>query len=191
MVKLPWRVRASVAVAGIAVAVQAVMAVDVRFDFEKTFDFKAVRTWAWNAEGPGEVKMVRSAADDPDAMRKRAEPVIMNAVKDEMDRRGWRLTTDAPDLSITYFLLLSTNVTTQTVGQFLPATAMWGLPPYAPATQSLKMMNQGSLLLDLNANKQVVWRGVAEAKIKMDEDAKRREARLREAVRDLLRKVPK
>jgi hypothetical protein len=37
----------------------------------------------------------------------------------------------------------------------------------------------------------VVWRGLAEAQIKIGEDAKKREAKLREAVRDLLRRVPK
>ena len=79
MVKMSWKVRASVVVAGIAVAVQAVMAVDVKVDFEKTFDFKAVRTWAWNPETPGDVKMVRSELDDPDAMKQRAEPIIMKA----------------------------------------------------------------------------------------------------------------
>ena len=189
--KVPWKVRASVVIAGIAIAVQAVMAVDVKVQVEKTFDFKAVKTWAWNPEGPGDVKMVRSADDDPDAMRKRAEPIIMKTVLDEMDRRGWRLTTGQPDLSLTYFLLLSTNVTTQHVGQFLPATAMWGLPPFAPTTQALEFMNQGSLVLDMKSKDSFVWRGVAEAKIKIGEEAKRREERLRDAVKDLLRRVPK
>jgi hypothetical protein len=167
------------------------MAVDVKVDFEKTFDFKAVKTWAWNADAPGDVKMARSATDDPDAMKKRAEPIIMSAVRDEMEKRGWRLTADSPDVRITYFLLLSTNVATQTVGQFMPANAMWGLPPFAPATSSMTVMNQGSLVLDLNAKTQVVWRGLAEAKVQPGEEDKKREAKLRDAVRDLLRRVPK
>ena len=78
----------------------------------------------------------------------------------------------------------------QTMGQFLPATTAWGLPPFEQATQSLKMMNQGSLVLDLSAKDVVVWRGVAQAKIKIDADDKKREALLREAVRDLLRRYP-
>jgi hypothetical protein len=190
-VKLPWKVWASVVVAGIAVAAQAVGAVDVKVDFVKTFDFKAVRTWAWNPQSPGDVKMVRSAEDDPDAMRARAEPIIMNEVRDELEKRKWRLTMDPPDVTVTYFLLLSTNVSTQTVGQFLPANTMWGLPPFTPSTSSMKIMNQGSLVLDMSTKSGVVWRGLAEAQIKIGEDAKKREAKLREAVRDLLRRVPK
>jgi hypothetical protein len=52
------------------------------------------------------------------------------------------------------------------------------------------MMNRGSLVLDLSAKGTVVWRGVAQAEIKMDADDKRREALVREAVRDLLRRYP-
>ena len=189
--KLPWSIRASIVAAGIAIAVQVVLAVDVKVDFEKTFDFKAVRTWAWNPDSPGDVKMVRSALDNPEEMKARAEPIIMNEVRDELAARGWRLTMDPPDVTVTYFLLLSTNVTTQTVGQFLSPNAMWGVPPFAPTTQSMKIMNQGSLVLDLNANKKVVWRGLAEAKITPGEEAKKREAKLRGAVRDLLKRIPK
>ena len=67
---------------------------------------------------------------------------------------------------------------------------MWGIPPFAPATQSMKVMNKGSLVLDAAANDVVVWRGLAEAKIKMDIDDKQREALLREAVRDLVKEFP-
>jgi hypothetical protein len=180
-----------VTVAGVALAVQVVMAMDVKVDYEKTFDFKAVRSWAWNPEGPGEVMMNRSAQDDPKAMRERAEPIIMNEVRDEMQLRHWRLTDDPPDLTVTYFLLLSTNVSTQSVGQFLPNYATWGVPLYAPTTQSIKFMNQGSLLLDLKANKKIVWRGLAEAQIKVGENEDKRKAKLRDAVRTLIRRVPK
>jgi hypothetical protein len=51
-------------------------------------------------------------------------------------------------------------------------------------------MNQGSLVLDVSANQNVVWRGVAEAQIKIATDDKRREAAIREAVRDLIRRFP-
>lgn len=82
------------------------------------------------------------------------------------------------------------SLSAQTRGQFLPANTAWGLPPFPPATQALKSMDHGSLVLDISANGKVVWRGVAQAKIKIDADAKKREALLREAVRDLLRRFP-
>jgi hypothetical protein len=164
--------------------------VDVRVEHDKTFDFRPLRTWGWGAEGAGEVKMARTKDDDPDAMKRRVEPVILAAVEKEMTSRGLKQTTSAPDLTVAYFLLLTLGSETQTLGQFLPATAMWGLPPFAPATQSLKFMNSGSLVLDLSAKGTVVWRGVAQGGVAMDATEKKRETVLREAVRDLLKRYP-
>jgi hypothetical protein len=171
-------------------AFHAAGAVEVKINFAKEFNFKGVRTWAWNPQGLGEVKMARTQEDDPEVMRKRAEPVIADAVATEMGRRGLQLATAAPDVVVKYYLLLSTGTSAQEIGQFLPATTMWGVPPFAPATQSLEIMNQGSLVLDLSATNVVVWRGVAQAKIQTDADDKRRTALLREAVRDLLKRFP-
>jgi len=168
----------------------SVEGVDVRVEFDKAFNFKPVRTWAWNTEGAGRVIMARSSSDDAEAAKKTAEPWIVDAVSTEINKRGLQPATAAPDLTVTYYLLLSTNMTAQTMGQFLPATAAWGLPPFAPATQSLQMMNQGSLVLDLKTSSAVVWRGVAQAKISFDTTDQKREALVREAVRDLLKRYP-
>lgn len=176
--------------AAVVLALHVAGAVDVKINFAKEFDFKVVRTWAWDPQGLGEVKMARTQEDDPEAMRKRAEPIIAEAVVAEMSRRGLQLTADGPDVVVKYYLLLSTGSSAQELGQFLPATTMWGVPPFAPATQSLEIMNQGSLVLDLSAKNTVVWRGVAHAKIQTDADDKRRSALIREAVRDLLKRFP-
>ena len=178
-----------VAALGLA-ALVTLEAVDVQVQSDKSFEFKGVRTWAWNPDGRGDVIMARSPDDDPEAMRKRAEPVIVEAVTAEMGRRGLQAAASQPDLFVTYYLLLSINAATQTVGQFLPGTTAWGLPPFAPATQSMTMMNSGSLVLDLSTNGKVVWRGVAQARVKMDADDKKRESVIREAVRDLLKRYP-
>jgi hypothetical protein len=177
-------------VTGIVLAVQTAMAIDVKVGFEKAFDFTRTRTWAWHPDGAGDVRMARSVDDDPVAMKEAAEPVILSAVMTEMDRRGLQFRADAPDVFVTYYLLLTTGTSTQELGQFLPATTAWGLPPFAPATQSLEMMNQGSFVIDVSARQMVVWRGVARAKIKFGEEPARREALLREAIRDLLKKFP-
>ena len=159
-------------------------------EFDKTFDFKPVRTWAWNPKGAGEVIMARTADDNPETMKRAAEPSILDEAAKVMASRKLQPATAEPDLTLTYYLLLSTGASAQTMGQFLPATTAWGLPPFAPSTQSLQVMNQGSLVLDFSANGTVVWRGVAQAQIKMDADNKKRESLLREGVRDLLRRFP-
>jgi hypothetical protein len=133
--------------------------------------------------------MARTQEDDPEAMRKIAEPLIMSAVSNEMARRGLKQAAGA-SLVVTYYLLLSTSTSAQTIGQFLPAVTQWGVPPYNAATQSLEMMNHGSLVLDMTAKDVIVWRGVADAKIKRETENPKREELIREAVRDLLKKFP-
>ena len=168
----------------------AIEGVSVKVDRDKAFDFKAVRTWAWNPAGAGDVRMARTQDDDPEAMKRRIEPIILETAAAEMTRNGLKEAA-APDITAAYFVLLSTNMSAQTIGQFVPAWTEWGLPPFDGGTSSLKVMNKGSLVIDLSARGAVIWRGVAEAKIEIGTPDQRREALLREAVRDLLRKYPK
>ena len=76
------------------------------------------------------------------------------------------------------------------MGQFLPAVTAWGLPPFAGATQSYKVIQQGSLVLDISANKEVVWRGIGQAELKPGQPTEKRAMLLREAVRDILKEYP-
>ena len=186
-----FRLVALAVVAGVGLTVQvSLSAMTVRVGFDKAFDFTPVRTWAWNPKGAGDVIMGRTPDHKPEAMKRQAEPWIRDAVATEMANRKLQQATAEPDVTITYYLLMTTGTSAQTMGQFLPATTAWGLPPFAPATQSLTVMNQGSLVLDLSAKGNVIWRGVAQAQIKLDADDKKREALLREGVRDLLRRFP-
>jgi hypothetical protein len=178
-------------VAGLVfVSDSALARVKVTIDFDKAFDFTAVRTWSFDPSGYGVVKMARTREDSPASAKELAEPIIIDAVNVEMKRLKLQPASDRPDLIVRYFLFLSTNQTAQTMGQFLPGTVSWGLPPFAQSTQSLEVMNQGALVLDLAAGGNVVWRGVAQSKIDMGLDLKKREAMLREAIRDLLKKFP-
>ena len=59
-----------------------------------------VRTWAWNPQGPGDVKMARTQNDDPDAMKRKAEPWILDAVATEMTRRGLQMAVSEPDVTL-------------------------------------------------------------------------------------------
>ena len=182
--------RLIVVAAVLAAAVHVETRVKVKVEYDKTYPFKSVRTWAWNPSEPGRVIMARSERDNPDVAKKRAEPIIFDAVNAELGKLKLQPAKDVPDLIVTYFLLLSTNMSSQSVGEFLPATLNWGLPPFPPATQALKVMNRGSLVLDLSSKDTVIWRGIADANLETDTDDKKREKTLRESIRDLLKKYP-
>jgi hypothetical protein len=179
----------------VALAIGTVLSarVKVQIDHDKEFDFKSVKTWDWNPEGRGNIKMARTQNDDPEAAQRRAEPIIVDAVAKEMAARGLTSASgqaQAPDVFVTYYLLLTTNMSTQEAGQFLPIVAHWGLPPFPASTTSIKVLNRGSLVLDLTAKDRIVWRGVAQAELQPDAQEKQRETKIREAVRDLLKRFP-
>ena len=176
--------------AGIVLAVKpGAAAINVRMDFEKTFDFTQAKTWGWSV-GVGDVMAGRTPTDDPEAIRKRAEPVIVSEVAAQMPARGLQAATAAPDLTLRYYLLLTVGDSMQQMGQFVPASVDWGLPLFAPATTSYKVIQTGSLVLDLSAKGKVVWRSVAEANIKMDIDPNSREKLLRDVIKESLKKYP-
>jgi hypothetical protein len=173
----------------VLVASPARARIDVKIDFDKSFNFKTVKTWSFDPDGSGDVRMARTMTDDPVAAKRVADPIIVDAVGVEMTKLRLASASN-PDISIRYYLLLVINQTAQTMGQFLPSTVAWGLPPFAQATQSLELMNQGALVLDLSAGGKVVWRGVAQAKVKFDVEPKKRNDILRQAVHQLLRRFP-
>ena len=165
--------------------------IKVKTDHDKAFDFKKPQTWAWNDQGAGQVIMARTADDRPDEVKERAEPVIKDAVATELARRKLQpATTAAPDLEVTYYLLITIGNSAQFVGQFAPAVAQWGLPPFSGATQALRSFDQGSLVLDISSNNQMVWRGAAQAEIKPNLTQEKRHRLIREAVRELLDRYP-
>jgi Domain of unknown function (DUF4136) len=164
--------------------------VKTRAQADSAFDFTQAHTFGWSPDGPGDVMLARTASDDPETVRTLAEPVIMEAVTANMPRRGLQPAAGAPDLTIRYYLLLTIGGSAQTLGQFLPAVAQWGIPPFAPSTTSLEVIERGSLVLDLSAGGHVVWRGIDEAQMKMDMSQEKRTELLREAVSDILKQYP-
>jgi hypothetical protein len=181
---------ALIVAAGFVLAVKPGMAaIDVKMNFDKTFDFTKAKTWGWSV-GVGDVVAGRTPKDDPQEIRKRAEPVIVEEVAAQLPARGLQVAKDAPDLTLRYYLLLTVGDQMQEMGQFVPAVVDWGLPLFAPATTSYEVIQKGSLVFDFSANGKVVYRSVAEAKIKMDGDPNYREKLLRDTVKESLKKYP-
>jgi Domain of unknown function (DUF4136) len=166
----------------------------IKANRDPDFDFRPVKTWAWSESGPGAVKMLRTQGDDPEPVRQRFEPTIVEAISKELVQRGLTpAQTAPPDVTVTYYLLVTLGTSAQHMGQFLPAVAEWGLPPFAAATTAYRVLEQGSIVIDATspALKQVVWRGVAEAEIDKQRTDEQRDTRIREAVRELIERFPR
>jgi hypothetical protein len=175
-----------------AIGTTAVAEIKVKVQSDRTFNFSSARTWQWSDDGMGRVVMARTADDDPEMVRQRAEPVLVEAVPAELSARGLTRASDAAsDLKVTYYLLVTIGSNAQVMGQFLPSVPQWGLPPIPAATQALRTIEQGSLVLDFSAGGRVVWRGVANAEIQPGQAPEKRVARLREAVHEIVKRFPR
>jgi len=191
------RLVASIVVVGLALGVILEAAkIKVRAEPDPDFDFATVKTWAWDAEG-GRVLMARYATDDPAPLKARIDPLIRQYVADAMTTKGLTLAVDVPpDVQLHYYVLVSLNVSGHEMGQFLPSVPYWGLPPFAPATTSLNAVTRGSMVLDAMASgtageRRVVWRGVAQSTVGDSDSPEVREARLREASDELVKRFPR
>jgi Domain of unknown function (DUF4136) len=188
--RIAWALAWIVLAAGLAHAAK----IKVRAQGDKKYDFAAVRTWDWDQPTPGKVIALRTQDDDPEALRQRFESTVMEAFTAQMQQRGLtRGSQSSPALKATYYLIVKFSSSAQEMGQFLPATTFWGLPPFAQATTSFKVVQEGSLVLDLAspARETVVWRGIAETEIELSKTDDERKARIRDAARMILEKFPK
>ena len=164
--------------------------VKIRTDFSKTFDFAAPKTWSWYPERPGDVLMARTADDDPEVVKKRAEPVIFESVAGELAKKGLKQVPSGGDLVVKYYVLVTIGSSAQYIGQFVPSVPEWGLPPMAGATQALRVIEQGSFVVDIRSKDDIVWRGVAVAELKPGQPQDKRAALLKEATRKLFERFP-
>jgi hypothetical protein len=174
-----------------ALDTSALARVKVNVESDPAFDFRPLKTWTWHPDGAGAVHMARTQDDDPAALQRLIEPIVLEAVGVELARK--KLTAAArADVTLRYYALVTVGVTGQHLGQFLPSVTEWGLPPFAPVATSTRVIEQGSLVIDVmvQPKDRVVWRGVARAEIDRARSAAQREKRLRDAVGDLLRSFP-
>src|SRR5262245_24747420 len=166
--------------------------IKVKVDYDKAFDFKPLRTYAWHPKGAGDVKILQNSGDNPEEIKARIDPVIRGVVEQALASRGLTKAASNPDAFIYYYALIGPNIASQTMGQFLRPVPEWGLPPFAPATQSLEIYEQGTLILDIDAASadKMVWRGSASAEIDRQNSETTRNNRIRDGVQEMLKKFP-
>lgn len=187
-----------VALLGISMAVavlEAAPKIKVRAEPDPTFDFATVRTWGWDVDA-GDVIMWRTQTDDPVALKARVDPLIRKFVAGAMAQKGLTDATGGqPAVHLHYYLLVTLNTTGQTMGQFLPSVAYWGLPPFTPQATSFEVVTKGSLVLDALlpgavGERTVIWRGIAQSTLDDTAKGSEREARLKYAADELVKRFP-
>jgi hypothetical protein len=185
--------RALLAVWLCAIVVVQAAKISSRAELDPKFTFAGVRTWAWTPAGAGDVYTARSSEDEAAPVKKRIDPVVVDAVARELDKtRLTRASAGVPDVTLHYYVLVTVGMDAQVVGQFLPPITAWGVPPFAAATQSLSIVTRGSLVLDVTSTSlgRVVWRGVAQSDIDIAETDAERDRIIRDAAGELVKRLP-
>jgi len=125
------------------------------------------------------------------------DPLIRKYVEEAMTKKGLRpAASGAPsDVILRYYVLVTISATGQYMGQFLPAVPFWGLPPFNSGTTSLDVATKGSLVLDAMlpgavGERKVIWRGLAESTVADNDAPAVREARIRDASAELVKRFP-
>ena len=190
-----WRVQiACFALAAVAAAAAVSQAGGIKITVQrnKDYQYENRRTWAWDPKEPGTVRVLQ-AMGDPEKIKAGMEPMIVPAVEQGLAKRGFtQVPADKADFHVCYYLLVGPNYTAQYHGQFIGAVPAWGLPDFVQSTSSLKVIDQGSLVVDVTSTelKMVIWRGVAAAEINGRLSGAERQARIEKGVTDMLKNFP-
>ena len=195
------KLRSGHAIAAILLAMAAIPAsrdrlaaagTDITIDYDKTFSFAGLSTWAWHPQGAGDVRLALTAEDDPKRVAARIEPVILPATERQLaSRKFTKATADGANLWLHYYALLTLKDFAQVHGQFLPAVPEWGIPPFAASTSAIGVYPVGTIIMDITVPKgDIVWRGAARREVNFESsDQKRREV-IEKAIRDLFKDFP-
>ena len=166
----------------------------IKIQSNPKFDYAGLKTWAWNPGGPGDVKVWVTANSKAEPVKKQYEPILMQAVEDELARVGLtKASGTPPDFLVTYYLLVTVGSSEQQMGQFLPAVTEWGVPPFTAQTTAISVYPMGTFVLDVASPDvdHVVWRAVAQAEIDMEKTEAQRAVRIKSVVHDVVAKLPR
>jgi hypothetical protein len=180
------------AVVAMTAAAAVAGGIKITIQRDKTYQFEGRRTYAWSPGQAGDVKVLQ-AMGDPAKIKEKFEPMVLPNVEAELARRGFtKVPADKADFHVNYYILLGPNYTAQYHGQFVGAIPEWGLPDFLQSTSSLKVIEQGSLVLDVasTALKTVIWRGIAAAEFKGDLSDAERQSRINKGIADMLKGFP-
>src|SRR4051794_35313836 len=78
---------------------------DINVDYDKTFSFAGLHSWAWHPEGAGDVRLAISSQDDPTRVAGRVDPIIVPAVDRELTARGFARVNSGEDFHVHYYML--------------------------------------------------------------------------------------
>lgn len=151
-------------------------------DFDPAADFSRLKTWAFFPS--------RSGTPADPRVNSLVDARIRAAVEDELKARGYPQVKDAPDFYVAHQTAVGQRVEVD------PNTVVvgygWNRGSMAVANSNVRVYDEGTLVVDViepKANR-LLWRGVAKGTVHENASPEDREARIRDAVKQLLDQFP-
>jgi hypothetical protein len=155
---------------------------EIQTDVDPAADFSGFKTWDWvpvPAEETGD-----PGVDDP-IIRTR----IRSAVEEELTKRGYLKSTNAPDFLVNYHTAMKDELNSVEMQDYYEAQTYEEFHKDVTYTYT---WHKGTLILDFIDAKsdKLVWRGTARAEVNLNDSAEKKKARIAKAVERMLREFP-
>lgn len=156
--------------------------ITVHSDYDPDYDLWTYKTFDWGQ------KVNIEEGKNPLHYNELNDKRIKEAVQKQLSKRGYKLTSENPDLILHYHIIVKDQsaVITEPFG--------YSYSPYwTRMNTNIYSYKEGTLILDLMDSKinQLIWRGWAVTEVKESYSPKEVEALIEEVVSKIFRKFPK
>jgi hypothetical protein len=179
-----------------ALAVAAVDAGKIKVEARReNVDFSTIKTYVWLPSPPPKMDGVAPGVmRDPVAIQKELEPTIIATADRELAAHGWkRVEGPGADVQVVYYLAHGVGFNASNVGEYYQYATGYALivSPLIAPTESVKVMEEGTLIVDVVQDRKAIWRGTASTTIDRDHSDEQRMKTVTDAVKKLIDKLPK
>jgi Domain of unknown function (DUF4136) len=190
--RFPWAaaIAAIALLAGMAVLVAA--KIDIEVHRAKNANFEVIKTYTWLPSPPPTTDVAPGLMRDPKVVQQELDPIIVGAVDAEFRKRGLQRVADGGDVQVVYYLSHGTSINASTMGSYYQYAADFYVGGvYGGQTTYVKVIEEGSLVVDVVDDRRAIWRAQASAKINRENDDAKRRKLIEEAVAKMFAKYPK
>jgi hypothetical protein len=167
--------------------------IEVHVQHNPKANFAAIASYTWLPSPPPTTDAAPGTMRDPLTVQRELEPIIVGAVDAQLQKRGMRKEAANGDVQVVYYLSHGTSINASTLGSYYSYAADFYLylPPGGGQTTSMKVIEEGSLVIDVVDDAKAIWRGTANAQINRENDDEKRYRLIRDAVKKLFDRWPK
>ncbi len=178
---------------GVLAAVATLEAAKIKVEAKReNVDFSTIKTYMWLPSPPPKTEIAPGVARDPVEVQKELEPTIMQTADRELAAHGWMRVESGADVQVVYYLAHGVGFNASNLGEYYQYATGYALvvSPLISPTDNIKVMEEGTLVIDVVQDRKAIWRGTASTTIDRDNSDEKRLKRLTEAVTKLIAKLP-